>query len=361
MSSAGERTQEATPRRKARARTQGNVVRSGLAACVLALSLAFVPVLAALHGLESWAAGLSAAANAAAQAARHPDASFLVRSAAATVSLSPVVPIVIAAWLAAVAGAIATSMLCGSLSFAPGALVPSLQRASWSTAARRLFSSENLFQAGGAAAAFAFIGAVSFPAVARALREIEQMPDVFAQAAASASAAIAMWWHAVVALAAVAALEIAVQRRRHAARLRMTPRELRDERAQTEAKPEVKQRRRAVATKRARGLRIGAIRQATVVVVNPTHVAVALRYAPPMLDVPTVVARGADLAVAIIRCAAQLYDVPIVSAPELARALYETTDVDEPIPEDLYAAVAAVFAWIVRTRGSLRRGDEASP
>jgi flagellar biosynthetic protein FlhB len=97
-------------------------------------------------------------------------------------------------------------------------------------------------------------------------------------------------------------------------------------------------------------------------VTNPTHIAVALRYDPPQIEVPAVVARGADLMASVVRGAAESFGVPIVEAPELARMLYAQTETDEPIPEEAYAAVAAVFAWILRTRGTLGGGArEESP
>ena len=72
---------------------------------------------------------------------------------------------------------------------------------------------------------------------------------------------------------------------------------------------------------------------------------------------PVVVARGADLTAAIVKRIADEYRVPVIESAELARMLYARVDVDEPIPEECYAAVAAVFAWIVRTRGSLHCAD----
>ena len=103
---------------------------------------------------------------------------------------------------------------------------------------------------------------------------------------------------------------------------------------------------------------MAAIKRAAAVVVNPDHVAVALAYEPPSVDVPLVVSLAAGPGAGIVRTAAAFYDVPIVRSPELARALFSHVDVDEPVPEELYAAVAAVFACILRTRGRLGgRGD----
>jgi flagellar biosynthetic protein FlhB len=110
--------------------------------------------------------------------------------------------------------------------------------------------------------------------------------------------------------------------------------------------------------RRGRRLRVAALKRAAVVLTNPTHVAVALEYAPPQIDVPVVSAAGAGAAAAIVRSAAAFYDVPIVESPELARAVFARVDVDDPIPEELYAGIAVVFAWILKTRGRL--GPEAS-
>jgi flagellar biosynthetic protein FlhB len=103
---------------------------------------------------------------------------------------------------------------------------------------------------------------------------------------------------------------------------------------------------------------VGAIRAATAVIANPTHVAVALRYAPPRIDVPIIVSRGADLAASLVRTIAALHDVPIIESPELARTLFASASLGEPIPEQCYAAVASIFAMLLQTRGSLGGSDD---
>jgi flagellar biosynthetic protein FlhB len=106
-----------------------------------------------------------------------------------------------------------------------------------------------------------------------------------------------------------------------------------------------------------RNIDVAAIARATAVVANPTHVAVALQYAPPVVDVPLVVSRGADLAAVMVRSIAALNEVPIIESPELARTLYARSALNEPIPEECFAAVAAVFAFILQTRGTLRGAE----
>ena len=133
----------------------------------------------------------------------------------------------------------------------------------------------------------------------------------------------------------------------------MTLREIRDERAEQEGKPEVKARRRGIAVRRARRIRLEALRRASAVIANPTHVAVALRYDPPAIDVPVVVAAGAGSAAAFVRTIAAYHEIPVIESPELARALFTRVEIDEQVPEEFYAAIAAIFAWLLRTRGRL--------
>ena len=242
--------------------------------------------------------------------------------------------------------------LCGGISPAWASLRIDGNRISWASGLKKLAT----FDGPGAAIALCGASAVAMSSivVVHTWAGVAAQGSDFAGTMDALGAAIAGTWRgAAPVVMLVGFADVLVQRGRFARNLRMTPREIKEERADNEGRPEVKARRRTAAVKRARGMRIGAIRQATAVVVNPTHIAVALRYAPPQIDVPVVVARGADLMAALVRGAAESYGVPVVEAPELARMLYALTESDSPIPEEAYAAVAAVFAWIMRTRGAL--------
>jgi flagellar biosynthetic protein FlhB len=260
-----------------------------------------------------------------------------------------------AAALIAATGAAAAS---GALAFAPAALRPRFDRLSWSAGARSLVNVEGIAQAIIAAACSAATLWCSW-LTAHALQQIAaaELP-LNGVAFALANALRDAWWMIVIALAVPACFDIWRARRRGLVALRMTPREVRDERVEAEGKPELRARRRAHAASDARNVQIGAIRRATAVVTNPTHVAVALRYAPPLIHVPIVVSRGADLAAALVRAVAALHDVPVIESPELARTLYASVALGEPIPEECYAAVAAVFAWLLHTRGVLSGADD---
>jgi flagellar biosynthetic protein FlhB len=145
----------------------------------------------------------------------------------------------------------------------------------------------------------------------------------------------------------VAALADApLQMFRHRKELMMTPQEAKQEYKESEGDPHVKGKRRQMQREMSRGRMLAEVAQANVVVTNPTHYAVALRYDENGSGAPRVVAKGADLMAARIRELAAQSNVPLLEAPPLARALYKHVEIDQEIPAALYAAVAQVLAWV---------------
>jgi flagellar biosynthetic protein FlhB len=133
---------------------------------------------------------------------------------------------------------------------------------------------------------------------------------------------------------------------RHRKELMMTPQEAKQEYKESEGDPHVKGKRRQMQREMSRGRMLAEVAQANVVVTNPTHYAVALRYDENGSGAPRVVAKGADLMAARIRELAAQSNVPLLEAPPLARALYKHVEIDQEIPAALYAAVAQVLAWV---------------
>lgn len=313
----------------------------------------------ALTHIGSWQHAFRAAASIAPSVAHNLDTSSFPKLTSALLNEAGFWHIALCAWALTGLGALAAALACGSLGFAPTSLA-SPTRISSRMGLRRLVSPDSALQTAGAVAVVVIVAMLCVPVHIHQIIAFSQTGDLIAQSFAAIHAAAIIGSRALVAVALVAAIDVVVQRRTHAVRIRMTPRELREERAQTEGRPEARQRRRTVGLRRIRGLRIDAVRRATAVITNPTHVAVALRYAPPLIDVPVVVVRAAGLMVPIVHATARAWGVPIVESPELARRLYADVDVDEAIPEGCYAAVAALFTWIIATHGKLRRGDEES-
>jgi flagellar biosynthesis protein FlhB len=148
--------------------------------------------------------------------------------------------------------------------------------------------------------------------------------------------------------AVIAAADYLYQRQRFMARHRMTRQELRDEIKQSEGDPQVKARIRQIRVERSRKRMIAAIPEATVVITNPTHYAVALKYESGKMSAPVCVAKGVDHLALTIRKVAEENDVPLVENPPLARALYAAVEVDDEIPAEHYKAVAQVIGYVMR-------------
>ncbi len=153
---------------------------------------------------------------------------------------------------------------------------------------------------------------------------------------------------------ASALIDVPLQLFKHKSDLKMTREEARQEHKEMEGDPHVKGERRRRQRDMSRGRMMAAVPQADVVVTNPTHYAVALKYDPATMAAPRIVALGADHLALKIREIAAASGVPTLEAPPLARALYRHGDLDAEVPVQLYGAVAQVLAWVMRLRNSLR-------
>ncbi|MHC4060546.1 MAG: flagellar biosynthesis protein FlhB [Planctomycetota bacterium] len=155
-----------------------------------------------------------------------------------------------------------------------------------------------------------------------------------------------------IALLAIAVADALYEKWKYVKDLKMTRQEVKEERKDTEGSPEIKGRIRRIQFEMAMRRISAEVPKATVVLVNPTHVAVALRYEAKTMEAPVVVAKGADHLAEKIREIARAYGVPVVRRPELARTIYSTVEPGGFIPETLYVAVAEVLALIYRLRHS---------
>ncbi len=156
-----------------------------------------------------------------------------------------------------------------------------------------------------------------------------------------------------VVLLVIAFLDVIFQKWKYMEDLKMTKQEVKEERKETDGSPEVRARARRIQIEMARSRSLQEVPKANVLLVNPTHVAVALRYDSKTMDAPIVVAKGADHMAAKIREIARTHGVPVLRRPPLARAIYKAVEPGQAVPESLYAAVAEVLALIHRLR---RRG-----
>lgn len=158
----------------------------------------------------------------------------------------------------------------------------------------------------------------------------------------------AAWWRVALAMLVLGILDYGFQRWQFERDLMMTHQEVKEEMREFEGDPRIRQRVRQIQRQLAMQRMMGEVPKAEVVVTNPTEFAVALRYDAATMAAPVVVAKGTRLVAERIRDIAMRHDVPIVQKPELARALYRTIEVGNPVPADLFKAVAEVLAYVYR-------------
>src|SRR3546814_110937 len=148
----------------------------------------------------------------------------------------------------------------------------------------------------------------------------------------------------------IAGIDFLYQKLRHIKKLRMSRQELKDEFRQSEGDPMVKGRLRQIRMERARRRMMAAVPNADVVITNPTHFAVALKYVAVDMSAPRLIAKGADDVAFRIRKIAKEHGVPVVENPPLARGLFAAVDLDEEVPPEHYKAVAEVIGYVMRLK-----------
>jgi flagellar biosynthesis protein FlhB len=344
------RTEKATPKKREEARKKGQVARS------MDLNGAVV-LLAALLALSAFAPGMfHRMADASRELLRWtaqpevvgPDGLGKVLSSVASAWLLSVLPI---AAVCLVAGVL-TSLAQVGLKPAPQALKPDPKRLNPISGAKQIFGTHALFEGAKSIVKVSAVGAIAVLAVLPKLEELAALvgmpPAVLLPELGRQVLGIAQ--RAAAAYLVIAIADVVYQRWRHEKNLKMDKQEVKDEHKQQELPSEVKsaQRRRAMELARARMM--DAVPTADVVVTNPTHYSVALRYSAEALA-PVVVAKGQDLVALRIREVARDAGVMVVPDPPLARAIHGSVDVGRMIPEELFQAVAELLAYVYRVAG----------
>ena len=254
-------------------------------------------------------------------------------------------------------------LLMGGFAASAQSLVPDLQRINPMAGFKRLLGWNGLAELAKSIAKMALVVIVGWSYFHVLLPELLNIGELSLEGAIAQS----FKWVArallvtSAALILVAAVDVPFQIWRHRSKLRMTREEVREEAKGSEGNPEIKGRIRRLQREMAARRMMAEVPRADVVVTNPTHFAVALKYDENKMNAPRVVARGADLVAARIRLLATEHGVPLVAAPPLARALYRTTELEQEIPAGLYLAMARVLAYVYQLRLAISGGGPVPP
>lgn len=239
--------------------------------------------------------------------------------------------------------------------YTPKKLQPKLSNLSIIAGVKRLFSSQSLVEAAKSIAKIVVLVIVIATMVVPALRHPDQIidQDLMTTVSQAHTLIILLLFFVSITMIVIAGADITYTRWSHKEKLKMTKQEVRDEHKDMEGDPKVKGRIRAIRLERHKKRMMAAVPKATVIITNPTHFAVALKYDMDSMAAPTVVAKGADYLALRIRQIADQHEVPIVENPPLARALYAVVEVDQEIPAEHYKAVAEVIGFVMRLKGKL--------
>jgi flagellar biosynthetic protein FlhB len=347
----GERTEQPTGRRLSEARTQGQIAKSqdlasalDLIGAVLLLTLCGGAALGAMSGmlrrvLEDQVAGRSL------DPASIRDLAVWVGAKALAVA-GPGLLVMF------VLGCLGHGLQVGWL-FTTRPLTPDLSRLNPVAGVRKLFNLRSLVKTGVNTLKLGVVCLIAYLVIGGSMADIAALPGLGVVAGFSRTGQIALqltlWLLAM--FLAIGLVDYLYQRWQHTQDLKMTRQEVKDERRSVEGDPEVKSRRFRMAREIALQRIQHAVPKADVVVTNPTHFSVALRYDQDRMHAPKVVAKGADLLAFKIRHIARSSGVPIVERPPLARGLYWGVEVGQEIAPEFYEAVAEVLAYVYRIKG----------
>jgi flagellar biosynthetic protein FlhB len=346
------KTEQPTPFRMQEARKRGQVPRSaefGGALILLVFSVTLVVTAGRLAGACAIALRdcLQLAGNA-------PVAGGALAHWVAGV-FAPVGQALIPLVLAVLVVAVAANVIQTGFVFSTHPLKPDFTRMNPAQALKRLFGMRTLWDLGklgfkvGALALLAWYALGKLPLVvgSMALAHPGQLPRL----TLAVFGRVATWLLAVMLLLAVA--DVLFSRREYLRKLRMSRRDIKDETKRHEGDPTIRAKRRRLSAELLKRTRaIGRVTEADVVMTNPTHLAVALRYRPRTMRAPVVLAKGSDQVAARMRKLAERHGVPMLRSPELARALFRECGIDQPVPTDLFGQLAPVYRWLMSRPGN---------
>lgn len=349
-----DKTEQPTPYRLEEARKRGEVAKSADAAATTVLVAFAVIVGLSVSGVASAVAAVTTRLIGAAGNAPGVDGallSWLMRAAAPLwQALSPL------ALGLVIAAALGNLLQTGPM-FTTHPLKPDFKRMNPAQALKRIFSMRALWELGKNLLKLVLLGAICtvFVTKAPALAESVAATPAHGLGELMRTMFVKTSVCVLMVLAAVSAVDLLFTRREYMKKLRMSRRELKDEVKRRDGDPAVKSRQRqriAELLKKVRALtKVG---QADLILVNPTHYAVALRYRPGETTAPVVLAKGADMLSARIRAIAARHGVPVVRSPALARALYRECQIDGMVPVLRYAELAPLYRalWASRRGGA---------
>jgi flagellar biosynthesis protein FlhB len=355
-----EKSEPASPARLEKAREEGQVARSRelVTFVMLATGMGALWVMGATMG-ERFSSALRNGLQF--ERASAFDASHMMMQAGSAVllALQALMPLLA---MMLVAALVAPMMLGGWL-FSTKSLAPTFSKMNPIAGIGRMFSTESLAELVKTIVKSLLVGGVAWWVISAEVGDIMALMSEPVHAALPHTLKLVAMTCALIigSLLLVALIDVPYQLWSHHRKLRMSREDLRQEQKENDGDPQVKAQIRRQQQQMAKRRMMAEVPKADIIVTNPTHFAVALKYHDKEMRAPRVVAKGADLVALRIRALAEEHKIPILEAAPLTRALYRHTKLGEEVPAALYAAVAEVLAWAYQLNHQLGEGGTAPP
>jgi flagellar biosynthetic protein FlhB len=349
----GEKTESATAKRRQDAKKRGQVARS----TDLTNALVIVALLIVLPWALSTLSGGLVLMTKASLASIPSGANMPLITAFVNHAAQPVLPGLVMILSTVLVVGVGANLGQVGFNFSIETLQPNFSKLNPLSGLSRFFSRTSVFDTGKSMAKAAIFGLIAFGCLRTNWTTINQLDEVSPIMAAAIVGSVVRTMGLRVALAwgALAGMDYYWQRLQYERNLRMTKQEVKREMKELEMAPEIKMQRNIRRRRLMRQRLKDAVKAADVVITNPTHYAVALKYDSSKNYAPIVVAKGADFLAAKIREEAALSEIPLVPNPPLARALYKQCEVGDYVPRELFQAVAEVLAYVYRTLKKVRK------
>jgi flagellar biosynthetic protein FlhB len=357
--SSQEKTEEASPRKIEKAREEGQVPRSRDLTTTFVLMLAICGIWMTADFIGKKIVGITSESFVLTRSEIFDVNTMIAHLAQAIYQgLLSITPLMIALLIASIIGPIAL----GGWNFSNKAIQPKLSRMDPLAGLKRMFSIKSLVELFKSILKVLVILATTFALLNFFSQAIFRINDEDVENAIIHSLDISLIATLILAAVtiAIAMVDVPIQIFEYNKKLKMSRQDQKDEYKETEGKPEVKGRVRQLQREIAQRRMMANVPDADVIITNPTHFSVALKYDPETMETPILLAKGGDHMALKIREIAKAHKIDVLESPALARSIYYTTEVDDGIPEGLFMAVAQVLAYIFQLR-AYRKGKGQRP
>ncbi|MCE2595544.1 flagellar biosynthesis protein FlhB [Motilimonas cestriensis] len=354
-----EKTEDPTGKKLSDARNKGQVTRSkDLGTAAILIMASFILIMLGDSLGHAFMVMMTDAFTFEREAVFDPSQMLVVFATGVAEMVLPTLAILVALFIAGVVGTIAL----GGMNFSTEAMMPKFSKMSPMAGLKRMFGTQGVVELLKSILKVAVIGCGVWGILHFSFADILVLSSTPFPSSAEAALDMLLWMFLILcmSLLVIVVVDVPYQIWHQKEQLKMTKQEVKDEHKDQDGKPEVKGRIRRLQMEAAQRRMMGEVPDADVIVTNPTHYSVAIKYDPSKGGAPMVVAKGVDQIALKIREIAREYEVPVMSSPQLCRAIYHTTELDREIPHELFVAVAQILAYIFQLE-QFRKGRGKRP